>query len=163
MTTDVNHWNTISGIVTAIFDVIDQDGQEIKRSITKNDYLGVNIPGPGSKEGDGYDWVGVEKLREINEGFFQSIGFRVRPTYNPLSDKNETAHFYSAEATSSFFVTRHGTEIICTIIDRNLRPNKEPESIIDKARDVVVGISAIAGFYKLQWQGHTDGLLSDRM
>jgi hypothetical protein len=158
---DVNNWNKISGVITAQFRIVDEKGREVNREVRANDFLRIDIPGPGSKEGDGYDWVRVEELKEVNEGSVQSIGFRVRPTDNPFSEKNETAHFYSHEATSSFIITRDNNKITSLIIDRNLQPNKESGSLVNKVRDVVVGVSAIAGFSKIQWDGLADGLLAD--
>jgi hypothetical protein len=157
---DVNNWNKIAGVITAQFRVIDERGNEVTRMVNRNDYLRINIPGPGSKEGEGYDWVQVEELKEINEPSFQSVGFRVRPCSNPFSDKNETAHFYSQDATSSFIVSRDNTQITSLIIDRNLQPNTDSTSLVDKVRDVVIGVSAIAGLSKIQWQGLADGLVA---
>ena len=158
---DVNNWKKIAGAITAQFQIIDEKGKEVAREVKKGDYLRINIPGPGSKEGDGYDWVLVEELKEINNGSLQSVGFRVRPNENPFSEKNETAHFYSKEATSSFIVTRENANVFSWIVDRNLLPNTESESLVDKVRDVVVGVSAIAGFSKVQWQGLADGLIKN--
>lgn len=70
----------------------------------------IDIPGPGSSEGDGYDCVCVEDVKEVSEGDMQSTGFHVRPSQNPFGEKNETAHFYSNEATSNFIVTREGNK-----------------------------------------------------
>ena len=78
-----------------------------------------------------------------------------------LVKRNETAHFYSKEATSSFIITRENSKVISWIIDRNLLPNTESESLADKVRDVAVGVSAIAGFSKVQWQGLADGLIEN--
>lgn len=159
---DVNNWNKIAGAITAQFQVIDEKGKEVNREVKKGDYLRINIPGPGSKEGDGYDWVCVEEIKEINKEFVQSAGFRVRPNENPFGEKNETAHFYSNEASSSFIITREHVKIISWIIDRNLLPNTESTSIVDKVRDLAVGVSAIAGFSKIQWQGLADGLVKSK-
>ena len=156
---NVNDWNKIAGAVTARFQIVDKNSNEVQREIQKGDYLRIDIPGPGSKEGDGFDWVFVEELKKIDHPPVQSVGFRVRPTENPLGQKNETAHFYSKEATSSFIIIREKTKVIAWIIDRNLRPNTDQESLADKIRDVAVGMSAIAGFSKMQWQGLADGLI----
>ena len=155
----VNDWHQVVAGVTARFQIVDQDGNEVSRNVNKGDYLRINIPGPGNKEGDGYDWVVVEELKEINKELFQSAGFRVRPTENPFGKKNETAHFYSNETTSSFIITRENVKVVSWIVDRNMLPNIEAESIVDKVRDVMVGVSGIAGFSKVQWQGLADGLL----
>lgn len=159
---DVNNWNKIAGAITAQFQIIDEKGQAVDREVKKGDYLRINIPGPGSKEGDGYDWVRVEEIKEINKEFVQSAGFRVRPNENPFGEKNETAHFYSNEASSSFIITREDAKIISWVIDRNLLPNTESASLVDKVRDLAVGVSAIAGFSKIQWQGLADGLVESK-
>ena len=156
---DVNNWNKIAGAITAQFQIIDEKGEAVDREVKKGDYLRIDIPGPGSKEGDGYDWVLVEELNEINKGSVQSVGFRVRPNENPFSEKNETAHFYSKEGTSSFIIIRENSKVISWVMDRNLLPNTESGSLVDKVRDVAVGVSAIAGFSKVQWQGLADGLV----
>jgi len=155
----VNDWHEIVAGLTARFQIVDQDGNEVSRIVNKGDYLRINIPGPGNKEGDGYDWVVVEDLKEINKEDFQSAGFRVRPTENPFGKKNETAHFYSNETTSSFIIIRENVTVVSWIVDRNMKPNTESESVVDKVRDVMVGVSGIAGFSKVQWQGLADGLL----
>ena len=155
----VNDWHKVVDGLTARFQIVDQDGNEVSRKVNKGDYLRINIPGPGNKEGDGYDWVVVEELKEINKEDFQSAGFRVRPTENPFGKKNETAHFYSNETTSSFVITRENVTVVSWIVDRNMKPNTESGSVVDKVRDVMVGISGIAGFSKVQWQGLADGLL----
>ena len=119
----VNDWHKIVAGLTARFQIVDQDGNEVSRKVNKGDYLRINIPGPGNKEGDGYDWVVVEELKEINKEDFQSAGFRVRPTENPFGKKNETAHFYSNETTDSdsvfgfmFRSTIHETTVTFSLV-----------------------------------------------
>ena len=158
----VNNWHKIAGAITARFQIIDQKGNEVNREVEKGDYLRIDIPGPGSKEGDGYDWVLVEELKELEKASFQSVGFRVRPNENPFGKKKETAHFYSKETTSTFIVTRENATVFSWIVDRNLLPNTESASVVDKVRDVVVGAGGIAGFSQLQWQGLADGLIEQK-
>ena len=157
---NVNNWNKVAGAFTAQFQIIDQKGNEVQREVQKGDYLRIDIPGPGTSEGDGFDWVLVEDVKEINQPSVQSVGFRVRPNENPFGQKNETAHFYSKEATSSFIIIREKNKVIAWIVDRNLLPNTEQESLAGKIRDVAVGISAIAGFSKVQWQALANGLIT---
>ena len=157
----VNNWHSLAGIVSGRFQLTNARGEELNRNVEADDYIRIDIPGPGSTEGDGYDWVYVEDMKEITEATIQSIGFRVRPSKNPVGTKNETAHFYTAEATSSFIVTREKNTVTALIIDRNLNPNDEPESMADKIRHVAVGIGAIGLFSKLQWKGLADGLVKE--
>lgn len=155
----VNNWHNVAGIISAKFQLIDASGNEADRHAAKNDFLKVDIPGPGSTEGGGYDWVLVEMLNEVSDGENESIGFRVRPCNNPFGNKNETAHFYSEEATSNFIVIREGVNIIAWVVDHNLKPNDNAESLVDKLRDTAVGIGAISLFSKIQWQGLVDGIV----
>ncbi len=115
-----------------------------------------------AKEGDGYDWAWVEELKVLDNGDIQSTGLRVRPSQNPFGNKNETAHFYSDKATSNFIITREGTKVSSWITDRNIKPNDEAESLTDKIRDTAVGMSAIASFSKIQWQGLAEGLIEKK-
>ncbi|MEO9145265.1 MAG: hypothetical protein ABI237_06870, partial [Ginsengibacter sp.] len=85
----------------------------------------------------------------------------VRPSKNPVSQKDEIAHFYSNDATSNFIVTRENNTVTALIIDRNLKPNNESDSIIDKIRHVAVGLGAIGAFSKMQWENLAEGLVKN--
>ena len=155
----VNEWHHIAGAITAHFQLIDANGQEVKREAQKSDYIRIDIPGPGSKKGDGYDWVYIEELIELAEDNVQSIGFRVRPSQNPFSNENETAHFYSGESTSTFIITREGEKVSAIIFDRNIKPNEDTSSVKDKIRHAGVGGIAMGIFSKLQWKNLARGLI----
>lgn len=156
---DVNNWHGIAGGVTARFQLVSTEGEEVQRLAQKGDYFKIDIPGPGSKAGDGYDWVKVEELTETDNEDVQSIGLRVRPTDNPFSSSDETAHFYSDDATSNFIVTRENNVINAVIVDRNVEPNSDSSSVTDKLRDAAVGIGAISIFSKIQWQHLVNGIV----
>ena len=157
----VNNWHRVAGILSAKFQLVNATGAPVDRNVQQGDHFRIDIPGPGSPEGDGYDWVWVEEVKEVSEANIQSIGIRVRPAPNPLGGKHETAHFYSHEATSNFIVTRENSTVIARIIDRNIKPNDHASSLIDKIRDSAVGISAIGMFSKVQWQGLSNGLVKN--
>src|SRR3954471_5337876 len=57
--TNVNRWHRLVGTASARFQVVDENGHQVNRSVQKGDYFKVDIPGPGSKTGQGYDWVKV--------------------------------------------------------------------------------------------------------
>ncbi len=154
-----NNWHKIAEGISTTFQLIDKNGDEVNRKAEKGDYFKIDIPGPGSKAGKGYDWVFIEDLKEVTENDVKSTGFRVRPTVNPKGESNDVAHFYAESATSSFIVTREGKTVLATIVDRNIQPNKDPESVVDKIRDTVVGVGALTSFSKIQWQNLADGLI----
>lgn len=155
----VNSWHQLAGVVSAEFQLVDSDGLAVDRNAIQGDYIRIDIPGPGSTAGDGYDWVRIEELKEVEADNNQSIGFRVRPAKDPGSDKNEVAHFYSEESTSVFIVTRESTKIIAWIIDSNVSPGVNSHSITGKIRDITVGLGAVGIFSKLQWQNLVNGLV----
>lgn len=156
---NVNQWHQVAGKAGATFQLINTNGQEVNRSVQKGDYFKIDIPGPGSSAGDGYDWVHVEDLNEVAQDDVNSIGLRVRPSKNPLSNDDSIAHFYSEESTSTFIVTREDKQVTATIYDRNTKPNTDTTTVMDKIRHAVAGITAIAGFSKLQWKGLANGLV----
>ncbi len=154
----VNRWHELMTGSPATFQVTDASGNEVDRMVTKGDHFKINIPGPGPAAGDGYDWVQVEEIRTVSEGDMESTGIRVRPSADPRTEDDEIAHFYSPESTSNFTVTREGNRITAGIYDRNTKPNTEGRSG-DKARDLLVGLGAVAGFSRFQWDKLAAALL----
>ncbi len=60
---DVNNWENISkGIIKAAFKLCDSYGNEVERLPQEGDYFKIDIPGPGSVDGEGYDWVKIENI-----------------------------------------------------------------------------------------------------
>lgn len=157
---NVNEWQHYAGKLSASFQLVDQKGVEVQRHAQKGDYFKIDIPGPGSKSGEGYDWVQIEDVQNTSSPDVESFGLRVRPATNPQNENKDIAHFYSPESTSSFTVTREKNTITTAIYDRNTKANKEADSVIDKVRDAVVGSAGIIAFSKIQWKSLTDGLLN---
>jgi len=157
---DVNRWHDTAGALSASFQLVDESCKEVDRPVQKGDYFKIDIPGPGTASGEGYDWVKVEDLQIVSEGDVESVGLRVRPVPSPVNEKKDIAHFYSEDSTSSFTVTREKNKITAGIYDRNTKPNKDAETVVDKVRDTVAGTGAVTIFSKLQWKSLANGLLS---
>jgi hypothetical protein len=156
----ISDWHTIAGSISARFQLTDLTGNEVQRAAEKGDHIRIDIPGPGSKAGEGYDWVRIEEIKEINSKDIDSIAIMVRPASNPGTDNNNIAHFYDEQSTSTFVVTRENNKVSAAIYDRNIESNKETKEPLDKVRNAVVGLGAKHGFSKLQWQALAEGLLS---
>ncbi|HVE60896.1 MAG TPA: hypothetical protein VNA26_03705, partial [Chitinophagaceae bacterium] len=103
---DVNNWHETAGNLSADFLLVDKAGKEVQRTPEKGDYFKIKIPGPGTDSGEGYDWVQIEEVESTSSPEVDSYGLRVRPAQNPQNTKEDIAHFYSNESTSSFTVTR---------------------------------------------------------
>ena len=155
----VNDWHELAGEALAKFTLADQDGHPLRGAAREGLLICIDIPGPGNSEAGGYDWVRIEEIKEVDSGEVQSLAMRVRPVAAPLSGEKEPSHFYDRASTSTFSVTREHTRVTAAVYDRNVEPNTEADSLIDKVRNAVVGFFAEKAFSKLQWQSLTDGLM----
>ncbi len=119
----------------------------------------IDIPGPGPVSGDGYDWVQIEAMEELETPEIEQLTIRVRPATSPKNEKSDVAHFFSAEATSNFLVQREGNTVTAAVLGRNEKPNTEADTIVDKARNAAVATGAVTAFSKLQWTSLVKGLI----
>jgi hypothetical protein len=156
---NVNGWHDMAGKLSARFQLMDASGQPVNRTVQKGDHFRIDVPGPGTTSGEGFDWVRVEEIEDSAGEDSETFGIRVRPSQNPQNAQDDVAHFYSSESTSSFTVKRQGTQITAGIYDRNTKPNQEPSSMVDKVRDAVVGFFGLLSFSKIHWKALTDGLV----
>jgi len=150
----VNEWHDLAGKASARFQLSDKNGTPVSRWAQAGDHIRIDIPGPGSATGDGDDWVQIEEIQEENN----CVSVRVRPATNPLNEKQDVAHFFSDEASSSFVVKRELSKVTAGVYGRNEKPNTHAEDFKDKIRNTVVAAGAIAGFSKIQWKSLVDGL-----
>lgn len=151
----INKWHEIAGKATADFQLCDEKGEPVDRKPQQGDHIRIDIPGPGTITGEGDDWVVIEEVDEDSD----SACIRVRPSTNPLNARQDIAHFFSDEATSTFMVKLHGNKIIAGVYGRNEKPNTNTEKIIDTIRNAAIATGAISGFAKLQWKNLVNALV----
>ena len=156
---NVNEWHKYAGESGATFCLLDASGNTLNRKAKKGDYFEIDIPGPGSKAGEGNDFVQIEEVAEINNEKEQSLSIKVRPSQNPKNNSDDTAHFFSESATSSFIVKKEGNKITAGVYGRNEKPNFEASSTVDKIRNTIVATGAVLGLSKIQWKSLVSGLL----
>jgi hypothetical protein len=153
----------LTGKLFATFNLVSNTGELLSGEPSEGNYFRIDIPGPGSKAGDGYDWVILEAIDSQESSETETFGFRVRPAENPKGKiTGDTAHFYSPESTSTFTVERRGNKVTAAVRDRNIKPNTDSEETSDQVRDAVIGTAGLLGFSKIQWQQLTDGIVQDR-
>ena len=157
----VQNWHELTGTLGADFELRDEKGNVVDQPARKGNYFRIDITGPGSKAGEGYDWAMVEDIKEVNTEDVDSIAMRVRPTVNPQKPDSDIAHFYSEKATSSFVVTREGSQVTASIYDRNIETNDDTREPLDKIRNALVGLGAKYFFSKMQWQALADALVKN--
>ncbi|HYE56404.1 MAG TPA: hypothetical protein VD996_16255 [Chitinophagaceae bacterium] len=159
---NVNDWEKLCGAGSADFTLTDQQGTEADRAAQQHDHFRIDIPGPGTVTGQGYDWVRIESIEEVSsqEDDTECITIRVRPATNPKGGGDDVAHFFTDDATSNFMVCRRGRTVTAGVYGRNEKPNTDAEKAVDKARNTMVALSAIAGISKLQWKSLVNGLIN---
>lgn len=155
----VHNWHQLAGWLSADFQLTDDQGKEVDRTAEKGDHFRIDITGPGSQAGEGYDWARVEDIKEMNSEEVDSIAILVRPASNPQTPNPNVAHFFAEKSTSTFVVTRENNKVSASIYDRNIEANEETKQSLDKIRNAVVGLGAKHGFSKLQWQALVDALV----
>lgn len=159
---NVNEWHEIAGELTASFMLHNADAEPVQRTIQKGDYFKIDITGPGSEDGEGYDWIQVEAYDEFDEPHFHGVAFTVRPVKNPQNpDAEDVTHFFSEESTSTFTVRREKNKIIAGVYDRNTQPNLGGSGILDKIRNAITGLLGVSVGAKAQWTLLTKAIVED--
>ena len=154
-------WQQLAGSVGAGFELFSNTNKPAKRLMKKGDFLRIDIPGPGSAVGGGYDWVEVESFEEsVAPDAEESFGITLRSSKNPAKPLDGTAHFFKEDASSSFIIKRNGLTVTACYYGRNELPNTNTSSMVDKLRNSLVATGAIAGLSNLQWHALTKGLLA---
>lgn len=156
---DVNAWGGLAGL--SDFQLIDASGISAKRNVKEGDYIRIDIPGPGTTAGMGYDWVRVEEIKKLDENDSSLIGMRVRPSAHPVSGSKETAHFLKGAATSTFIVKLSGRTVTAEEHGRNEMANTDAERLLDKGRNFTVGLAAKFGLSYPQWKNLVRAFLAD--
>ncbi|KQS36012.1 hypothetical protein [Pedobacter sp. Leaf194] len=156
---NVNEWEAYAGI--SGFKLTDANGAILDRQAEIGDFIRIDIPGPGTKAGEGYDWVKITSIKSSGENGEQILSMTVHPTQNPLTEEEDTAHFLKDGASSTFIVRKKGLVVYAEEHGRNEEPNTDEGNVYDKARNFVVGMAAKAGFSYPQWKSLVKGLLAD--
>lgn len=156
---DVNKWFDHAKLPISSFKLFDHNCRVADRLAMEGDYIRIDIPGPGTKTGQGYDWVVVEAILEERNTDAAVVSMRVRPSAHPLSSDQHTAHFLTDVASSTFQVKRSGLTIIAEQHGRNELPNRDTAHTLDNLRNTFVGWSSKLGFSYPQWKGLVKGLV----
>ncbi|MBC8173188.1 MAG: hypothetical protein H7X71_04705 [Chitinophagales bacterium] len=159
--TSINEWNRLCGKASADFVLTNSAGIYKTGDPEAGDYIRINIPAPGTTAGEGYDWVRIEKVETLTDiaEDTESAAIRARPVTNPLKPQNDTAHFYTSDATSSFVVERKGLQVSAGVYGRNEVPNLKTDKLNDKVRNVFIAVGAMLGLAKTQWTLLVNGFI----
>lgn len=157
-------WSALAGSGSAIFELVDQRGTPLARVPQKGDYLRIDLPGPGSVSGEGYDWVRVDEIERKGDAASPGslLAMRVVACGNPTSAKQDAAaHFFQEGASSTFELLRENNTVSIAYHGRNEVPNTDTGSIADNVRNAITGALAVVGISELQWTALLKGMLAD--
>ncbi len=159
---NVNNWYLICKKNGAEFLLHSNTCETKDVQFIENSYLRINIPGPGSNVGDGYDWVIIDSIIEYESEGLQFFGFMVRASENPCKSNTDVAHFFNSNATSSFILYRNNLEIILSYHGRNELPNiNSNNNFLDKIRNSMISIGSMLGLSKNQWKLLLNGIANN--
>lgn len=147
---NINKWGELAGLSS--FQLMDQKGNKLNRPAEKGDYVRIDIPGPGTLAGNGYDWVRIEEIYQGENNTDQFLAIKVRPCEYPLSSENATAHFLKGDATSTFIIRRTTNKVYAEEHGRNEVANTTDVNLIDSGRNLLVGFAAKLGLAYPQWK-----------
>lgn len=156
---NVNDWGKLAEISS--FQIITAKGLSVQRKVEELDYIRIDIPGPGTHAGMGYDWVQVENIVNLNDNEQNFIAMTVRPSAHPLEPKGEIAHFLKDTATSTFVIRKDGLEVFAEEHGRNEVANTDSVKILDRGRNFAVGLAAKIGLSYPQWKNLVKAFLAD--
>ncbi len=63
---NINNWNKYCAVAMADTLLTDKNGVPARGEPQVGDYIRIDIPGPGTESGDGYDWVQIEEIAGRN-------------------------------------------------------------------------------------------------
>ena len=155
-------WHQLAGIFSAEFYPITEQTHEALHRLAKvNDYLKIDIPGPGPTLGEGYDWVKVAQIEYYSEPptGTEGVGMKLVPCEDPIKNSNEVAHFFTSEASSTFIIKRKGNQVTSYYYGRNETPNVHTSSTADNIRNAIVSSGALASLSEAQWLALIKGFL----
>lgn len=155
----VSQWWEICEVPLSTFTLTDLSGKTLTRSAQIGDYIKINIPGPGTSAGEGYDWVVIEEIAEETSEDQKILSLRARPCANPVNSTDQTAHFFEPSASSTFQVRLQGKVVSAEEHGRNEVPNVHTENTLDNIRNTLVGWTAKLGLSYPQWKSLVKGLV----
>jgi hypothetical protein len=154
-------WGDVSGKGSADFELTDSSGNIIHRFPQQGDYIRIDIPGPGTDKGNGYEWVQIEAMDEEKDlnAKQEIIVIKVSPASSPQNNSKSIAHFFQPGASSTFMIKLTGSIIHAEVHGRNEKPNMNTSGILNKIRNFFITIGAFLGISKLQWKSLVKGLV----
>ncbi len=155
----INRWRALNDKIHTDFLHCDAEGIPVDRHPQLGDTVRIDLPGPGSPRGGGYDWVRISELGE-HDTPVPCVYLRLTPCPKPGTFDGPAAHFYASAATNTLILRRVQNCLLAEVHGRNEIANVSDGSLLDRVRNEAVAVLGQVGLGKIQWQDWTDGLVS---
>jgi hypothetical protein len=158
---DVNHWYRYAGVLSSSFQLTDEEGTDLDRNAREGDYVKIDVPGPGSGKGAGYDWVRITVVQD-QTGQAEHTDrclMTAQPSPNPREPAKGTAHFLDADASNTVVIKREYKTVMAVVETRKEKVNKVPDRPLENIRNYVMASAGILGVSNMQWESLAKGLI----
>jgi hypothetical protein len=154
----VNEWSNMPGI-TSSFQLYKAKGEiKFTNNPEEGDFIMISLPGNLPE-----NWV---KIIEIKDSF-DTAEFTVSPSPQPkrtkinkIEEEEETEHFFTSDATSTFMIKRDGKIIYAYEVGKDETINNQGEEAAGrKWINTLIAAGGWLGFQKIQWEKLTDYLV----
>lgn len=154
-------WQQLCGAASASFEVMGKKLKPLMRRVEEDDYIRINIPGPGPGLGDGYDWVRVSLIESSGVSDHRQLGLKLAAIPNPHSAEPSSAHFFKSGSSSTLIVHLDNMKVMATYHGRNEVVNNETGNVPDNIRNTIIAAGAMAGLSELQWSRLIHALIEE--
>ena len=154
-------WHGLAGGLSASFSLESSVGNDAGRLAQINDYLQIDIPGPGPVAGNGYDWVKVENIAEhADPDAEESMSITLKSDPDRRQPGKGVAHFLRKGPAPLLLLQGKGIRLSPPIMAvRNCRMIKA-HRFPDKVRNTIVATGPLAETYQNRPQNHQSTLTS---
>jgi len=156
---DINNWHQVCRSTSSKFYLKSGKDLSSKQTPEVGDFICIDIPGPSTLSGKGYDWVKIEAISKETNNAGEVIAMTVRPHSNPTKDLKNIAHFFTEDSTSTFMITRQNNFVTAEVHGRNEISNLKTSVFSDNLRNRMVSWGAVIGLSYPQWKSLALGLV----
>lgn len=155
---DINAWQQIAVGLSAEFVIVNEKKEVQMRRVKKNDFIRIDIPGPGTPSAGGYDYVKVTSFDQYDHQNKRKTFLSLQPSPDPSTLGDDAAHFFKKYTSSNIVIKQEGNSVSLHYAGRNEVINTETGNVLDNVRNFLVGLGAKLGASYPQWKALIDGL-----
>ncbi len=156
----VKDWCSYSDKVKTKFVIINSDTAQETNEFDTGNMIRIEIPGPGTASGKGYDWTKIIDITtNKDDAELPFFAMTLKPCSPPNANNEVIAHFYKEKSSNTFVIRRIGDCIYAEVHGRNETINISDVPLLDSIRNIGINMGTKIGLGGLNWLALTEGLL----